>query len=59
MALRIAWGDAVDHVLLSRNGGRLAAEDVSLEGRLGFVRRRGGRVEAMRLVGGRELRVEG
>ena len=59
MALRIAWGDVVDHVVLSRDGGSLAAEDVSLDGRLGFVRRRGGRVEAMRLVGGRELRVEG
>ncbi len=59
VALRIAWGDAVDHVLLSRDGGRLAAEDVSLEGRLGFVRRRAGRVEEMRLVGGRELRADG
>ena len=56
VALRIAWDDVVDHVLLSRGGGHLRSDGVSLEGRLGFVRRRDGLVEAMRLVGGRQLR---
>lgn len=59
VALRIAWGEVVDHVLLSRGGGRVRADGVSLDGRLGFVRRRGGEIEEMRLVGGRELRAGG
>ena len=57
VALRIAWGDVVDHVLVAGPGGSLRAGGVSLDGRLGFVRARSGQVEALRLIGGHALRV--
>ncbi len=59
-AIRVAWGDVSDLLLVSDEGSAsMSVADVKMEGRLGFVRRRGDEVLEMRLVGGTRLTVGG
>lgn len=56
VALRITCGERTDYLVFAEDGGRtVKAGDLALQGRLGFVRERGGKVERMTLVGGTTL----
>ena len=67
IALKITWGDRVDYLISSSAdsaGETLEAGDIVLNGRMGFVREKGGEIERMVLVGGTSLekggrRIEG
>lgn len=52
VALKIEGDDYTDFLLHSREGRRMVAGDIVLDGRIGFVRKRDGAVEKMTLVGG-------
>ena len=52
LALKITGEGYTDYVLHSPDGKRMAVEDITLDGRIGFVRERNGAVERMTLVGG-------
>ncbi|MSS71338.1 MAG: hypothetical protein EXS64_07595 [Candidatus Latescibacteria bacterium] len=55
-ALRVVCGDRTDYLVFSETGDRtVKAGDLVLQGRLGFVRERGGKVERMTLLGGTTL----
>ncbi|MSS71339.1 MAG: hypothetical protein EXS64_07600 [Candidatus Latescibacteria bacterium] len=56
VALRVVCGDRTDYLIFSETGDRtVKAGDLVLQGRLGFVREQGGKVERMTLVGGTAL----
>jgi hypothetical protein len=56
VVLKISRGDAVDHIAITSEGAILEVGDFTLHGRIGLVRERAGRVEAMTLVGGTLLK---
>jgi len=58
VALRVAWGNVVDEILIGEEAGTtVRTGDVELQGRLGFVRRQGGQVKQLRMIVGTSLRV--
>lgn len=58
LAVRIRWGEITDILLIGATDQTVVASgDFRLQGRLGFVRMKGDRVEQMRLVGGTSLQV--
>lgn len=52
LGLKIEGEDYTDYLFHSRDGKRMVAGDIVLDGRIGFVRVRDGAVERMTLVGG-------
>ncbi len=57
VALKLTWEDCTDYILCGADGDRtLSAGDLVMQGRIGFVRERNGRIERMTLVGGTLLR---
>jgi hypothetical protein len=60
VAVQVRWGEVTDLLLIGTEPETmLEADGVRLQGRVGFVRRRQGIVEEMRLVGGTSLQAAG
>jgi hypothetical protein len=57
LALKVVWEGGTDTLLIAGDaaGSSLRSGDLTMQGRLGFVRVRGGKVERMTLVGGTRL----
>ncbi len=57
-ALKITWADRTDYLICAfePEGRTLLVDDIVLQGRIGFIRERNGKVERMTLVGGTILK---
>jgi hypothetical protein len=59
IAVKVTWGDTTDLFLSALGDSEVSADGVTLNGRLGFVRRVGDTVSEMVLIGGTSLTADG
>ena len=55
MAVKVSWEGGTDYLVYASGGEPVQVGGITMEGRIGFVRERDGKVERMTLVGGTRL----